>query len=283
MNEYILEIKDLNKKYDGFAIKDLNLQLPYGCIMGFIGENGAGKSTTIKLILNLINSDSGEITLFGEQNFPLSKKLKENIGVVLDENSFPQDLSVNTIHKIMKNSFKNWNEIKFNNYLKRFTLPLDKKIKDLSRGMKMKLSLAIALSHQAKLLILDEATSGLDPIIRDEILDLFMEFIQDESHSILVSSHIMSDLEKISDYIAFIHSGEMVFCEEKDKLIEKYGLLKCSHEEFETIDKAYVIGQRKHSFGVEALIKKNMIKGNFQIEAAGIEDIMLYNVKEINS
>jgi ABC-2 type transport system ATP-binding protein len=275
-----MELKNLNKSYGDFAIKNLNLTLPAGCIMGFIGENGAGKSTTIKLILDLIRRDSGEISLFGQSDLPLDKELKEDIGVVLDEHCLPKELPVKTIRTIMKNLFKHWDNDQFNAYLDRFSLPLNKKVKDLSRGMRMKLSLAIALSHGAKLLILDEATSGLDPVIRDEILDLFMEFIQDETHSVFVSSHIISDLEKICDYIAFIHQGELLFCETKDELIERYGILKCSNEDFESIDKSAVKGFRKHSFGIEALVERQKLNTDLLIEAAGLEDIMLYNIKE---
>jgi ABC-2 type transport system ATP-binding protein len=280
MNPNIMELKQLNKSYGDFAIKNLDLTLPAGCIMGFIGENGAGKSTTIKLILDLIRRDSGEISLFGQSDLPLDKALKEDIGVVLDEHCLPKELPVKTIRTIMKNLFKHWDNDQFNAYLDRFSLPLNKKVKDLSRGMRMKLSLAIALSHGAKLLILDEATSGLDPVIRDEILDLFMEFIQDETHSVFVSSHIISDLEKICDYIAFIHQGELLFCETKDELIERYGILKCSKEDFETIDKTAVKGFRKHSFGIEALVERQKLSSDLLIEAAGLEDIMLYNIKE---
>ena len=283
MNPNILEIKDLNKAYGAFAIKDLNLTLPAGCIMGFIGENGAGKSTTIKLILDLVRRDSGEIRLFGQSDLPLDKTVKEDIGVVLDENCLPKELPVKTIRTIMQNLYKQWDNEQFNAYLDRFSLPLNKKVKDLSRGMKMKLSLAIALSHNAKLLILDEATSGLDPVIRDEMLDLFMEFIQDETHSIFVSSHIISDLEKICDYIAFIHQGELLFCESKDDLIEGYGILKCSKEDFETVDRSAVKGFRQHSFGIEALVERKKLNIDLPLEAAGLEDIMLYNIKESKS
>jgi ABC-2 type transport system ATP-binding protein len=207
--------------------------------MGFVGENGAGKSTTIKLILNLIHRDSGEIQVLGLDNLKNDHQMKQDIGVVFDESNFP----------------------------------------DNSRGMKMKLSIAVALSHNAKLLILDEATSGLDPIVRDEILDVFLEFIQDGERSIFISSHITSDLEKIADYITFIHKGTIIFNEAKDDLLFNYGILKCSNSDYQKIDKEFIIGCRKNQFGVEALVKKNQLRGSYTIDHASIEDIMLFYIK----
>jgi ABC-2 type transport system ATP-binding protein len=274
------KITNLSKSYKDFKIDNINLELPKGSIMGFIGENGAGKSTTIKLILDLIHRDSGSITVLGKDNKKELTLIKENIGVVMDECFFPENINAKDINLIMKNVFKTWDENKFNKYLSNFSLPEKKIIKDYSRGMKMKLSIAVALSHDSKLLILDEATSGLDPIIRDEILDVFLEFIQNEEHSIFVSSHIISDLEKICDYITFIHKGKIIFSESKDSLLESYGLLKCSFDEFKTIDKSIVRGSRKNSFGIEALVLKNRLKGKYIIDKASIEDIMLFYVKE---
>lgn len=276
----ILEISNLNKTYEEFKLNNLNLSLPQGMIMGFIGENGSGKSTTIKLILDINKIDSGNIKLFGQDNTSLSRNIKEQIGVVLDESCFPENLNVIEIEKFLKSIYKTWNTEVFRGYVKKFSLPNSKMIKDYSKGMKMKLSIAVALSHNPKLLILDEATGGLDPIVRDEILDVFLEFIQDENHSIFISSHILSDLEKICDYIAFIHKGKLVFSEPKDTLYEKYGLLKCSEKDLESIDKINIIGCRKNSFGVEALVLKDKIPRGFIVDHASIEDVMLYHIKE---
>lgn len=274
-----LEIKKLSKKYPEFALDNINITLPAGCIMGFIGENGAGKSTTIKAILDLVKKDSGEITILGETNLSKNQRLKEHIGVVMDECSFPENLNAKEIDKVMKNCYKTWNRTKYMGYLDKFALSLKKPVKEYSRGMKMKLSIAVALSHDSKLLILDEATSGLDPIVRDEILDVFLDFIQDESHSIFISSHIISDLEKICDYITFIHNGKILLSEIKDELLDKYTIIKCSEGEYSTIDKSAIIGRRKSRFGIEALALKEKISNNIITDKVNIEDIMLYFVK----
>ncbi len=275
-----LEIRNLCKRYDGFALENVNISLPSGSIMGFIGENGAGKSTTIKLVLGLIHADNGQISVLGETNPGSNRALKEHIGVVMDETGFPDNLNIKDIGAIMKNCYKTWNQQAFESYTTRFSLPQKKSVKDYSRGMKMKLSIAVALSHDSRLLILDEATSGLDPIVRDEILDVFLEFIQDESHSIFISSHILSDLEKICDYITFIHKGKVIFTEAKDELLSKYVLVKCSESELSTIDKSAIVGVRKNSFGATALAYKNKVKKSFPTDPASIEDIMLYFIKE---
>lgn len=278
--EYALKLENVTKKYKDFKLDNVNISMPKGCIMGFIGENGAGKSTTIKLILDLINRDEGIITILDKDNKNEMYSIKENIGVVMDESSFPENLNAVEINKILKKVYKTWNENEFYKLLDRFSILPNKSIKDYSRGMKMKLSIAVSLSHNSKILIMDEATSGLDPIIREEILDIFLEFIQDESHSIFISSHIISDLEKICDYITFIHKGKIIFSEAKDDLLDKYGILKCSEEEFKMIDNRIVKGIRKNKFGVEALVLKNKIRGNYLIDKASIEDIMIFHIKE---
>jgi ABC-2 type transport system ATP-binding protein len=275
----ILEIKNLSKNYDGFKLRDVNIVLPKGCIMGFVGENGAGKSTTIKLILNLIHRDNGEVNILGLDNIKFDKQIKEDVGVVFDESNFPDVMRAPDISMVMKNIYKNWDNAVFKSYLEKFSLPLNKTVKEYSRGMKMKLSIAVALSHNPKLLILDEATSGLDPIVREEILDVFLEFIQNEEHAVFISSHITSDLEKIADYITFIHKGKIMFSEPKDNLLHDYGILKCSNAKFESIDKTYVIGYRKNQFGVEALVKRNKLRGDYTIDNASIEDIMVFRIK----
>lgn len=275
-----LVLKDVTKKYDGFTLDHVNLTVPQGVIMGFIGENGAGKSTTINLILDLIKKDEGQIFIFGKDNKENFQWAKEHIGVVMDECCFPENLNAFHINRVLKNVFQTWNETTFQTYIKRFQLPEKKIIKEYSKGMKMKISIAAALSHDSKLLILDEATSGLDPIVRDEILDILLDFIADESHSVFVSSHIISDLEKICDYITFLHKGKVVFTHSKDDLLESFGILKCSHEQLAGIDPQNILGVRKNSFGAEVLVyKKNLDRGMI-VDRASIEDIMLFYIKE---
>lgn len=275
----VLELTNVTKHYNGFTLDNVSLSLPAGSIMGFVGENGAGKSTTIKCILNLINKDSGSIQLFGKDHTTITNLTKEDIGVVIDECCFPEVMTPQQINKCLKHTFLHWESNTFEQYMKTFNIPMNKQVKDLSRGMKMKLSIACALSHQAKLLILDEATSGLDPIVRDEILDIFLEFIQDESHSIFMSSHITSDLEKICDYISLIHKGKLIFTKTKDELLEDYGILKCSKEEFARLTSSAVIAYRKNEFGIQALVHKNKLGNGFLIDAPSIEDIMLFYIR----
>lgn len=280
--EHSLRLKEVTKKYEGFTLDHVSIDLPSGCIMGFIGANGAGKTTTIKCLLGLIHMDGGEIRILGQPGDSGLRQAKEEIGVVLDESNFPDNMRVKDVNLIMKNLYRNWEEEKFFSLAQRFDLAPDKIVKNYSHGMKMKLSIAVALSHAAKLLILDEATSGLDPIARDEILDVLLDFIQDETHSVFMSSHILSDLEKACDYITFLHKGKVVFSDTKDELLESYGLLKCTQAEFETLDPAIVKGYRKNSFGVEALVLKKGLAGDHVVDPASIEDIMLYHVKESN-
>ena len=280
---HAIEVKDLSKKFDEFQLQNICFTLPMGSIMGFIGENGAGKTTTIKLMLNQLKADSGHINILGFDSIKDEKQLKEEIGVVFDESYFHENIKPKHISKIMSYVYKNWDEALFNDYLKKFKLPSDKVTKKFSRGMKMKLSIATALSHHPRLLILDEATSGLDPVIRNEILDIFLDFIQDENHSILFSSHITSDLEKVADYVTFLHEGKIIFCETKDELLYDYGLLLCGSEEFKTIDKGDIIGHRASRFGHEILIRdKEHMKQKYKgltIDSITIEDIMLFYVK----
>ncbi len=279
----ILLIENLYKTYDDFSLKNINLKIPKGIIMGLVGENGAGKTTTIKLILNLIKRDSGSIKIFGLDNNQNEMEIKERIGVVLDESNFYIDLNPIDISKIMDNIYKNWDNNVFFGYLEQFNLPRQKCIKDLSKGMKMKLSIAVALSHKPDLLILDEPTSGLDPIIRNEILDIFLNFIQDEDKSILFSTHITSDLDKMADYITFIHKGELVFTEEKDRLINDYGIIKCGKDDFEKIDSNDIVGYRRNKFGHEILVNnKQLAKIKYKdltMDPVNLEDIMLFYIR----
>ncbi len=279
--ENILEIKNLSKKYDSFELKNINIELPKGTIMGFIGENGAGKTTTIKSILNIINKDSGQIKIFGLDN--KETKIKEDIGVVLDDSFLSEYLNPLDINKIMKNIYKNWDEKLYFKYLEDFKLSKEKISKEYSNGMKMKLKIAVALSHHPKLLILDEPTSGLDPIARNEILDIFQEFIQDENKGIFVSSHITSDLEHIADYITFINNGEIIFSKTKDELLESYGIARCSKEQFDKIKKEDYIKYKKNKYEYDVLIEnKYEFRKNYNIsviDKTSLEDIMLIYIK----
>lgn len=281
--ENILEIKNLSKKYDGFELKNVNIELPKGMIMGFIGENGVGKTTTINAILNIINRDAGEIKIFGSDNKENERKIKEDIGVVLDDSFLSEYLNPSDINKIMKNIYKNWDEKLYFKYIADFKLPKEKISKEYSSGMKMKLKIAVALAHHPKLLILDEPTSGLDPVARNEILDIFQEFIQDENKGIFVSSHITSDLEHIADYITFINNGEIIFTKTRDELLENYGIVKCSEEQFKKIDKKDFIKYKKNKYEYDVLIEnKYEFKNNYDIsviDKPSLEDIMLIYIK----
>ena len=274
-----LELKNVTKSYKDFSLDHVSFSLPKGCIMGFIGENGAGKSTTIRLILDIAKREGGDIAVLGETNISNNPAIKEHIGVVMDETSFPDTATASDINLIMKNIFRTWNEDVFHGYLKRFALPLKKMVKDYSRGMKMKLAISVALSHDSKLLILDEATSGLDPIVRDEILDVFLDFIQDEEKSILMSSHIVSDLEKICDYITLIHKGKIIFSEPKDQLMEKYSIVKGSQDQLHSISASAIIGTRHNKFGSEALVLRDHVPNGLVCDPPTLEEIMLYNIK----
>lgn len=275
-----IEIRNLSKNYNDFSLNIDSLNIPKGCIMGLVGSNGAGKSTMIKAILDLISLDSGEIKINGKSN--KNETVREDIGVVFDEIKFPQVFTAKDICTVLNGVYKNWDNDLYNKYLTQFKLPDNKKIKDCSRGMKMKISIAAALAHKPKLLILDEATSGIDPVVRDEILDIFLEFIQNEEHTILASSHIISDIEKAADYVTFINNGKIVFCEEKDVLLDKYRLVKCGNEELGALDKSKIIGMRTNTFGAEVLMLTENVPANFVSVKAGIEDIMLMIIKNEN-
>lgn len=278
--ENCIEIKGIGKKYAQFTLDNVSFTFPCGTVMGFIGENGAGKSTTIKAILGLMKPDSGEITVLGEDSRQLSQEAKEKIGVVFDGLTFPNTLNAIQLDKIMANIYKSWSSETFFGYIRRFELPLKKKFKTFSRGMEMRLGIAAALSHNPQLLVLDEPTSGLDPVMRSEILDIFLEFMQDESHSILLSSHITSDLEHIADYITFIHKGKVVFTEERNEMHDKYRIIKCSEEQLAQIDKADIIGMRKTRFCCEALTENAEKYPDLTADIPSIDDIMVFYVKE---
>lgn len=280
MSNYAIEIKDLVKQFDNFKLGPINLTIPKGTIVGYIGQNGAGKSTTIKILLGLLNKDSGEIKILDEIN-PSSVGLKDKLGIVFDDLLVPEEMTLIDVEKFCSRVYSKWDKNSFYKFKEKFNLPEKKIIKNYSRGMKMKLSMAIALSHNAELLILDEATSGLDPIVREEILDLLLDFMQDENHTILISSHILSDLEKVADYIAFINDGKILFMETKDELKENYGICTLSNEEVTSIDEEAIVGRRVHSFGQELLVKKNLIPNSIIFQKPSIEDIMIYFVKGV--
>lgn len=283
MTENILEVHNLSKDYGDFVLDKLSFSIPRGVIMGLIGENGAGKSTTINCILNEITMTDGEITIFGKDNISEEVFIKNKIGIIFDENHFPDILTPIELGKCMAGIYSSWQSREYQNYLTQFELPLKKKIKDFSRGMKVKLAFAVALSHKAEMLILDEATSGLDPVIRDDILDILIDFVQDENHSILFSTHITSDLEKVADYITFIHKGKLIFSHPKDELIDNYGVVICGAAIFENMDKSEIIAFRKLDFQYKVLVRnRRKVEKSYPkaiVEPANIDDIMLFYVK----
>ncbi len=258
----------------------MDLAVPKGTVMGFIGENGAGKSTTINAILGLYKRDGGTVTVLGEDSEKMSPETKEKIGVVFDTLPYPKNLSVLQLEKVFSGIYKTWDSDKFFGYMSRFELPLRKKIKGFLRGMEMRLCIAAALSHNPTLLVLDEPTGGLDPVMRSDILDIFLDFMQDENHSILISTHITSDLEHIADYISFIHKGKIVFTEERGEMLEKYRILKCSAEDIEKMDKNDIIGMRNGRFTNEVLTLSADKYPHLTADAPSIEEIMVYYVKE---
>lgn len=284
MNDYenAIEINNLTKKYDGFTLDNVTFSVPKGSIMGFIGQNGAGKTTTIKAILNIISKDGGYIKIFGMDNVKNEIEIKENLAVVFDELPLHDTLNVKNINIIMRDIFKKWNEKTFFEYIERFGLPVKKKIGQFSKGMKMKLQIAVALSHDAKLLVMDEATTGLDPVVRSEILDIFLEYLQDENNSILMSSHITSDLEKIADSVTFIDRGKILLSGYKDEILESHGLIKCTKEEYQKIDKSDFISARTSDFGVSVMVNDFQTAQRkypqYIAEKTTLEEIMLYYV-----
>ena len=283
MMEYAVRIKNLSKQYPDFSLNNISLDIPMGSIMGLIGENGSGKTTTIKAMLDIVKRDAGDVEILGMDIREREQEVKEEIGVVFGESQFHDFLSAVQISGIMKRVYKNWDEELFSSYLSRFALPEKKKVKEYSRGMAMKLAIAAALSHHPKLLILDEATSGLDPVARDEILDLFFGFIEDGEHSVLIASHITSDLDKVADYVTMIHNGSILFSEEKDQLLEDMGILRCGEEELAGLTDVHVVGVRKNPYGVEALVRgREYVKRRYPervTDRTNIEEIMLYSVR----
>ena len=272
-----LEIRGLTRKYEGFALDSVNLTLPRGCVMGLVGENGAGKTTLIKTVLDLVRPDSGEIEVLGGRADDAA--VRERIGAVLEDGGFLSTMNAAQVDTLLGRAYRAWDGAQFASYLDRFGIDRRKAIKDYSRGMKMKLSIAAALSHGAELLILDEATSGLDPVVRDEVLDLLYDFMQDESHAVLLSSHITSDLDKIADNITFIHHGRVLLSEGRDELIDRHGVLRCTEEQLNALDPDAVRAVRKGAFGCEALVKRDGIPENWPVEPVSVEQIMMFVTK----
>ena len=279
----ILQVNNLTKQYSDFKLDNVSFSLPKGTIMGLIGENGAGKSTTINAILDIIKKDDGTVTFWGQELSSDPRRLKEDIGVVFDGINFYETLTPAKIGQISKAAYTQWDQHLYNEYLTKFQLPTKNEVKTFSKGMKMKLCIAVALSHHPKLLILDEATSGLDPVIRDDILDVFLDFVQDEQHSILMSSHITTDLEKIADYITFIHQGKVMFCKTKDELRYRYGIIRCGAALFDAIDKTEVLAYRKCDYQWDVLVAdKEKARRKYKsavVDDASIDDILLLYVK----
>ena len=281
--EFAVEVKNVTKKYKHFTLSDVSFAVPQGSIMGLIGENGAGKSTAFKAMLNLIHKDAGEVLFWGKLLDDKDTELKSRIGVAFDAICFAEILTVRQVNKICSLTYPNWDAKRFQELITRFELPEKAEIKTLSKGMKMKLNLAAAMSHNAQLLILDEPTAGLDPIARDELLDLFLEFVQDEEHSILISSHITTDLEKIADYITFINKGKVAFSKEKDALLYQYGIVRCGEKDFQQVKDAGCIAWRKMDCNYEILVEdRQQVCRAFPhlvVDNASIDEIMLLTVK----
>ncbi len=274
-------VSGLTKTYQDFVLDHVSFTVPSGSIVGLIGENGAGKSTTINAALGLIQKEDGVVSILNKEE--LDGDIKEQIGVVFDGSNYPEILSPRKLNRVMKNIYRTWDEQIYFGLLKQFSLPSDKQIKQFSKGMKMKLAISVAFSHHSKMLILDEATSGLDPVVRDDILDMLLDFVQDEEHSILVSSHITSDLEKVADYIVFIHEGKVVFEKPKDELVEQYGIIKCGAAQFDALDKSDIIAYRKMDYEWQILVSdRERMKKKYPktlVVRATIDEIMLLYVK----
>ena len=273
-----IEIRGLEKHYPGFDLQ-LDLSLPRGCILGLVGENGAGKTTTIKALLGAIRPDAGSLSVLGQPVKEENAALRERLGVVLDDPGYPECVTARQLGGIMAGVFRNWDKASFAALLKQLAIPEGKAFKDLSRGMKMKLSIAVALSHHPKLLVLDEPTSGLDPVVRDEVVELFADFARQEDHSVLISSHIVSDLEKLCDYVAFLHKGRLLLCEERDALREEYGLAQLSKTDFDALDPASVVGARRSPYGVSAILRREDAPAGIPMEPVSIEDLFILMVK----
>lgn len=286
-----IKVSNLSKRYKKSSrpsLDNVSLDLPQGCVLGLVGENGAGKTTLIKAITGSVKFDSGSIEVLGHDIDAASQnktddRFRQDIGTVLAEDSFPEIMTAGMIGNVMKSIYINWDSACYNRYLEKFGLDSKKKYKEYSRGMKMKLSIAVAMSHNAKLLLLDEATSGLDPVVRDQLLDEFNEFTRDENHSILISSHITSDLEKICDYIAFIHEGRIVMCDTKDAILDKYGILHCTDDVLAELEDGAVAGSKSSDYGAESLVVRSKVPDTFDISPVSLDDIIVYIARGIDN
>ena len=275
-----LELKNVSKSFQGFCLEDLTLMLPGGCIMGLIGQNGAGKTTTIKLILDMLQLDGGSITVLGMDHKQHARLIKEDVGVVLDEVGIPACLTPKQVGKIMQHTYKRWDMQRYAALLQRLSLPENKPFSDFSRGMKMKLGIAVAMSHGAKLLILDEPTGGLDPVVRDQVVEMFYEFTREEDHSILISSHIVSDLERLCDYVAFLHRGKLLLCEEKDALLDTYCCVRGSAEQLALLDQSKILHKKQTPYGDEIVMRRHDVPSEFSYGPISVEELFVTMVKE---
>lgn len=274
-----LEIRGLKKTFSGFQLGPLDLTLPGGCILGLIGENGAGKSTTIKLILNMLRRESGTVTILGRDNGQDLRSIKEEVGVVLDEVGLPDCLTSAQTGRVMEGIFRQWDAAAYASYLRELGVPEGKAFKEMSRGNRMKLGIAVALSHHPRLLLLDEATSGLDPVVRDRVVEMLADFTRDEDHAVLLSSHIVSDLERICDYIAFLHKGKLLLCQEKDRLLEEYGFVHGAAGELAAIDSAAVLHRSEGRYGAEAIVLRRAVPAGMEISPVTVEELFVHMVK----
>ena len=282
MSDNALELWHVSRRLGDFELRDVNLTLPKGCILGLVGENGAGKSTTIRLLTGELWPDSGTVSVLdAEPGSPDFRSVKERLGVVLDDAWFPEILNARQVGTMMAMTYESWDAEFYESYLARFALPREKNFKDYSRGMRMKLAIAVALAHRPEVLLLDEATAGLDPIVRDEVLEIFREFSEAEDHAILISSHILSDLEKLCDYIAFLHQGKLLFCQEKDRLLETYGLFVGTRQQVEELAENAVLAREDSGFGgVRAIVRRDAVPACLPLEKPTVEDIILAMVRK---
>lgn len=275
-----IEIQGLTKRYKDFQLDNVNLTLPEGCILGLAGENGAGKSTTIRCLMGAARPDAGQLRVLGaDVNSPAFTKVKQDIAVVLDSVGFPAMLTPRDVGKIMAGVYQNWDMALYDRYLREYDLPEKKKFGDFSRGMKMKLGFAVAMSHQPRLLILDEATSGLDPVVRDEIVEMLYEYTRQPNHSVLLSSHILSDMEKLCDYVAFIHKGKLLLCEEKDELLSRYARVQCTPAQLEELPEGVIVSRKENPYGAEAVLRRCDVPKGWESQRINMEELFVAMVK----
>ena len=275
-----IEVRGLTKAYRDFTLDGLSFELPEGCILGLVGENGAGKTTTMRLLLGMTKPDGGKASVLGTEISADLTPVKEELGVVLDEPGIPWCMTAQQAGKMLAGLYKSWDAAAYDALLKKLTVPVNKPYQELSRGNRMKLGIAMALAHHPKLLLLDEPTSGLDPVVRDEVVSLLSDFTREEDHAILISSHIVSDLEKLCDYIAFLHRGKLMLLEEKDRLLEEYAFLRCEQAELEKLDPAAVIGKKESPYGVSAIVRRDVLPAGAEISPVTLEELFVFMVKE---